>query len=107
MHAVLQAGGKQYRVAPGESIQIEKIPGNAGDSVSFDKVIMTSDGEQASIGKPYVENARIEGRIVRQGKYRKVIAFKFRRRKGHRKKIGHRQAFTEVKIEKIDVGAQV
>ncbi len=103
MQAVFQTGGKQYRVALGESIQIEKIPGNAGDSVTFDKIIMTSDGEQATIGKPYLDNARIEGRIIRQGKFRKVIAFKFRRRKGYRKKIGHRQAFTQVKIENISL----
>lgn len=101
MHAVFQTGGKQYRVAAGESIAIEKVPGNAGDSITFDKIIMTSDGEQVSVGKPFLENASVTGRILRQGKARKVIAFKFRRRKGYRKKIGHRQQFTQVKIENI------
>ena len=104
MHAVFQTGGKQYRVAPGDSVLIEKVPGNQGDSVTFDKIIMTSDGEQVSVGRPYLESARVTGRIVRQGKARKVIAFKFRRRKGYRKKIGHRQQFTQVQIENINVG---
>ena len=71
--------------------------------ITFDKIILTSDGEQVSIGKPYLDNARVTGRIVRQGKAKKVIAFKFRRRKGYRKKIGHRQQFTQVKIENINV----
>ncbi|RJR33255.1 MAG: 50S ribosomal protein L21 [Desulfobacteraceae bacterium] len=101
MHAVFQSGGKQYRVAPGDSVLVEKVAGNAGDSVTFDRVILTSDGEQVNIGKPYLDNARVEGRITRQGKARKVIAFKFKRRKGFRKKIGHRQQFTQVKIENI------
>lgn len=103
MHAVFQSGGKQYRVAPGDSVMVEKVPGNAGDSVTFDRIILTSDGEQVSIGKPYLDNAKVEGRITRQGKARKVIAFKFKRRKGFRKKIGHRQQFTQVKIENIQV----
>lgn len=101
MHAVFQSGGKQYRVAPGDSVLVEKVPGNAGDSVTFDKIILTSDGEQVSIGKPYLDNAKVEGRITRQGKAKKVIAFKFKRRKGFRKKIGHRQQLTQVKIENI------
>jgi large subunit ribosomal protein L21 len=104
MHAVFQSGGKQYRVAPGDSVLVEKVPGNPGDSVTFEKIILTSDGDQVNIGKPYVDNAKIEGRIIRQGKARKVIAFKFRRRKGYRKKIGHRQQFTQLKIENIHVG---
>jgi len=103
MHAVFQSGGKQYRVAPGDSVMVEKVPGNAGDSVTFDRIILTSDGEQVSIGKPYLDNAKVEGRITRQGKARKVIAFKFKRRKGFRKKIGHRQQFTQIKIENIQV----
>ncbi|PKN30498.1 MAG: 50S ribosomal protein L21 [Deltaproteobacteria bacterium HGW-Deltaproteobacteria-21] len=103
MHAVFQSGGKQYRVAPGDSVMVEKVPGNAGDFVTFDRIILTSDGEQVSIGKPYLDNAKVEGRITRQGKARKVIAFKFKRRKGFRKKIGHRQQFTQVKIENIQV----
>jgi len=103
MHAVFQSGGKQYRVAPGDSVMVEKVTGNAGDSVTFDRVILTSDGEQVNIGRPYLDNARVEGRITRQGKARKVIAFKFKRRKGFRKKIGHRQQFTQVKIENIQI----
>lgn len=103
MHAVFQSGGKQYRVAPGDTVMVEKVPGNPGDAVTFDKIILTSEGEQVSIGRPYLDNAKVEGRITRQGKAKKVIAFKFRRRKGYRKKIGHRQQFTQVKIENINV----
>ena len=105
MHAVFKTGGKQYRVAPGDDVKVEKLPGAVGDTISFDTVLMTSEGDQASLGKPYLENTRVEGRITRQGKDRKVLAFKFKRRKGHRKTIGHRQSYTQVKIEGISVGA--
>lgn len=104
MHAVFKTGGKQYRVATGEEIRVEKISGNVGDTIAFETVIMTSEGEQVSLGKPYLENARVTGRITRQGKLRKLVVFKFRRRKGFRKKTGHRQSFTQVRIEGINVG---
>jgi large subunit ribosomal protein L21 len=72
--------------------------------VSFDNVLVTSDGEQVSVGKPYLENVKVMGKITRQAKNRKVVVFKFRRRKGYRRKTGHRQAFTQVRIEKIGAG---
>jgi large subunit ribosomal protein L21 len=106
MHAVFKIGGKQYRVAPGDEVKVEKLPGKEGDSVAFDNVLMTSDVEQVSVGKPYLENVKVMGKITRQGKHGKVVVFKFRRRKGYRKKTGHRQAFTHVKIEGIEAGAQ-
>jgi large subunit ribosomal protein L21 len=104
MYAVIQTGGKQYRVEPGMDLKVEKLPAGVGENVIFDKVLLAADGVQVQIGNPYVENARVTGRITRQGKNRKVVVFKFRRRKTFRKKTGHRQIFTQVRIENINVG---
>ena len=101
MYAIIKTGGKQYRVAEGEEVKVERLPGVTGDDVTFDKVLMTSDGEAVKIGKPYLEDAEVSGHITRQGKDRKIIVFKFKKRKGYRKKQGHRQEFTSVKIENI------
>ena len=106
MHAVFETGGKQYRAAPGDEVKVEKLPGKEGDPVAFESVLMTSEGEQVSLGKPYLENVRVTGKITRQAKNAKVVVFKFKRRKGYRKKTGHRQAFTQVRIEGIQAGAQ-
>jgi large subunit ribosomal protein L21 len=101
MYAVIQAGGKQYRVAKGDEIRFEKVPGNVGDTVHFDQVLLT-DGEQGlNVGHPYLENSEVTGRIVRQGKHPKILVFKYKRRKGYRRKKGHRQHFTLVRIEHI------
>jgi len=102
MYAVIETGGKQYRVSPGEEVKLEKLPGDIGDPVSFDKVLLTSDGENVQIGKPYVDNAKVTGRLTVHGKERKIIVFKYKKRKGFRKKTGHRQQFTQVKIENIE-----
>ncbi len=101
MYAVINTGGKQLRVSPGESVRCEKIPGEIGEAISFDKVLLTSDGEEISIGKPYLES-KVTGHIIRQGKSRKVVVFKYKKRKGYRRKRGHRQDFTLVKIDGID-----
>lgn len=103
MYAVIQTGGKQYRVTPGEDIILEKLPGHAGDPVVFERVLMTSDGENVQVGKPYVENAKVVGRLKRQDKSKKVTVFKFKRRKGFRRTKGHRQPFSLVRIEGIEV----
>jgi large subunit ribosomal protein L21 len=105
MYAVIETGGKQYRVAPGMDLKVEKLSANVGENVVFDKVLLTSDGEKTQIGKPYVENAKVLARLMNQGKSRKVIVFKFRRRKHYRKKVGHRQNFALVKIQEIQLGA--
>lgn len=104
MYAVIQTGGKQYRVAQGDDLRIEKLAGQEGDAVVFDKVLMTVDGENVRVGKPFVENAKVLGRLKRQDKDKKVVVFKFKRRKGYRRTKGHRQPFSLVKIEGIEVG---
>ena len=101
MYAVIQTGGKQYRVAPGDMLKIEKLDGNVGDSIAFDKILLTSDGENVNLGKPYLEDIKVHGSIARQGKEKKIIVFKYKRRKGYRKKQGHRQSFTLIKIDNI------
>lgn len=102
MYAVIQTGGKQYRVAPGEEVKIEKLPGQIGDEVSFDKVLLTSDGEKVVLGKPYLENAKVVGHITNHRRDKKIVVFKFKRRKGFRKKQGHRQDFSLIRIDAIE-----
>jgi large subunit ribosomal protein L21 len=103
MYAFIQTGGKQYRVAQGDDLTVEKLPGQVGDPVVFDKVLMTVDGENVQVGKPYVESAKVLGRLTRQDKSKKIMVFKYKRRKGYRRTKGHRQPFSLVKIEGIEV----
>lgn len=101
MYAVVTSGGKQYKVEEGETLKVEKIPGHVGSSVKFDRVLMIADGDTVSIGQPVLDDALVEGHIVEQGKSKKVIVFKYKRRKRYRRKHGHRQQFTAVKIDSI------
>jgi large subunit ribosomal protein L21 len=101
MYAVVSTGGKQYKVREGEILRVEKIPGDVGADVSFEKVLMLSDGEIVKIGQPVVEGAAVHGHIIEQARNRKIIVFKFKRRKRFRRKQGHRQSFTAVRIDKI------
>jgi large subunit ribosomal protein L21 len=103
MYAVVVSGGKQYKVREGEILKVEKIPGEIGDPISFDNVLLYSDGESLQIGQPQLESAEVSGHVVEQGKAPKIIVFKFKRRKGYRRKQGHRQRFTAVKIDRIKV----
>ncbi len=102
MYAVIKTGGKQYSVTPGKEVKLEKLEGGVGDTVAFEQVLLTSDGENIRVGKPYLEDAKVVGRITRQGKDRKIVVLKFKRRKGYRRKQGHRQRFSLVKIENIE-----
>ncbi|HDG98583.1 MAG: 50S ribosomal protein L21 [Deltaproteobacteria bacterium] len=102
MYAVIQTGGKQYKVAPGDEIQVEKLPALAGDQITFEKVLLASDGDTIKVGTPYVEGSKVIGRIVRQGKAKKIIVFKYKRRKNYKRKKGHRQHISLVRIEKIE-----
>ena len=101
MYAVIKAGGKQYRVKPGDEVRVEKMRGEVGDPIAFDQVLLTSDGEKVSVGRPFLEDTKVTGRITRQGKNRKIVVFKYKKRKDYRKNVGHRQQFTQVKIEEI------
>lgn len=101
MYAVIQTGGKQYRVQPGDTVHVEKLPGAAGDPVQFDRVLMISDDDSVAVGRPVVEGAKVSGEIVEQGRGKKLIVFKFKRRKDYRRRNGHRQDYTAIKIGHI------
>lgn len=102
MYAIIKTGGKQYRVAEGETLRVEKLNAE-GDSntVKFDQVLLVG-GDEVKIGTPMVEGASVDAEILRQGRAKKIIVFKKKRRKGYHKKQGHRQAFTEVRITGIN-----
>ena len=100
MYAVIKTGGKQYRVAKGDKIFVEKLPGNVGDAVSFNQVLLVG-GETIKLGKPHVAGAKVDATILEHGRGEKVIIFKFRRRKNYRRKTGHRQPFTTLQIAEI------
>ena len=105
MYAIIKSGGKQYRIMEGSRVRIEKVPGNADEHISLGDVLAVNDGERMLVGNPYVTGALVTGKIVAQGRARKVIVFKYKRRKDSKKKKGHRQAYTELLIEKIEVEA--
>lgn len=99
--AIVRTGGKQYRVEPGEVLRVEKLDGEVGGTVELDEVLLLGKGAEAQVGKPLVEGAKVTGTITAQGRGAKVIVYKFRRRKNYRRKQGHRQAYTEIKINEI------
>ncbi len=102
MYAIVNTGGKQYKIQQGDVLRVEKIPGEVGSPVSFDKVLMFSDGENVNIGRPVLDNVAVKGHIVEQGKGKKIIVFKYKRRKRYRRKLGHRQQYTAIKIDSIE-----
>jgi large subunit ribosomal protein L21 len=102
MYAVVKTGGKQYRVSTGETVQVEKLEGNPGDQVVLDQVLLVGAGENVTIGKPILDGVKVLAEIANQGRHRKVIIFKYRRRKRYHKKAGHRQPFTALKITSIE-----
>ncbi|MEZ5543386.1 MAG: 50S ribosomal protein L21 [Pseudomonadota bacterium] len=101
MYAVIKTGGKQYRVAQGETLRIETLAGNTGDAVEFDQVLMIGEGADVKIGTPYVSGGKVTATIKSHGRGKKVEIIKFRRRKHHMKRMGHRQNYTEVEITGI------
>ncbi len=102
MYAVVRTGGKQLRVEPGDSVRIEKLPGDVGDTVELDQVLMVGGSQETRIGTPLVEGVKVVGKIVNQGLGPKLIIFKMKRRQGYRRKAGHRQPYTEVLVDRID-----
>jgi len=101
MIAVIETGGKQYKVAVGDKVKIEKLSGEAGAAVAFDKILLVADGDSAKIGQPYVSGASVTANILEQGRDKKKIVFRYHSKTRYRKKKGHRQHFTEVQIENI------
>lgn len=101
MYAVIQTGGKQYRVQPGETVVVEKLDGNAGDQVHFDEVLLVANDGAVTVGKPMVDGAKVTGSIVEHQQGDKLVVFKFKRRKSYRRRNGHRQDYTAVKIDEV------
>ncbi len=101
MYAVIQTGGKQYRVAPGDRLRVEKLPGERGATITFDQILMVG-GEAVRIGKPYVAGVKVSAEVLAQDRAKKIIVFKLKKRKNYRRKNGHRQPFTELKITGIE-----
>ncbi len=102
MYAVVKTGGKQYRVAQGEYLKVEKLEGNEGDTIELDQVLMIADGDNLKIGAPLVDGGKVTATIKSHGRGKKVEIMKFRRRKHHQKRTGHRQSYTEIEITAIN-----
>jgi len=101
MYAVVKTGGKQYRVSPGDSVEVETLPYEVGEQIELDQVLLVANGSGTKIGQPLVEGAKVVATVTRQVKGRKVIVFKYRSSKRYRRKRGHRQYHTRLRIEKI------
>ncbi len=101
MYAIIATGGKQYKVSEGDIITIEKLDVPAGETVAFDQVLSVSDGK-LQVGDPYLKNATVDGTVLEQGRGKKVIVYKYKRKDRYRKKQGHRQYYTRVRIDKIN-----
>ena len=101
MYAIIATGGKQYKVSEGDIIKVEKLGVEAGQTVTFDQVLVVSD-KDAKVGNPTVSGASVEASVVEEGKDKKVVVYKYKRKLGYHKKNGHRQAYTKVKIDKIN-----
>jgi len=103
VYAVIEAGGKQHKVTEGEILRVEKIDAEIGTEITFDKVMMVKadDDDKVMIGKPYVDNASVKAEVVEQGKHKKIIIFKYKRKKNYQRKQGHRQKYTTLRIKAI------
>ena len=105
MYAVFRSGGKQYRAAKGDVLRLEKIEADEGATVNFDQVLMLGEGSDVKVGNPILSGSTVSGKVVRQGKSKKVPVVKFKRRKNYKRQLGHRQYFTEVVVTSIAGGA--
>lgn len=101
MYAIIATGGKQYKVAEGEKVRVEKLEGEIGGKITLDRVLMLGEGTNVKIGRPTVEGASVEAEITDQARHKKIVVFKYKRRKNYRRKYGHRQPYTELKINSI------
>ncbi len=101
MYAVVETGGKQYRVTVGQTIEVEKLPFAVGEKVELNRVLLVADGDEVKVGQPTVKGAKILATVVEHGKGKKIIIFKYKPKERYRRKKGHRQAYTRLRIEKI------
>lgn len=102
MHAIIVTGGKQYKVTQGDVLYVEKLPVEAGETVKFDQVLAVIDGDKATFGQPTVSGASVEANVVKNGKGKKVIVFKYKPKKNEKRKQGHRQPYTKIEITKVN-----
>ena len=105
MQAIIETGGKQYKVAEGAVIYIEKLDGDTGDTILFDRVLAVFEDEKLKTGTPYITDVTVEGKVIKQGRNKKVVVFKMNAKKNYRRKQGHRQPYTKVQIGKFNLGA--
>lgn len=104
MYAIIRSGDKQFRAEPGQTVKVPTIDAEVGDTVTFDQVLLAGADDDVKVGTPTVDGASVTGEVVRHGKGRKIIVFKWKRRKNYRRKQGHRQKYTEVRIDEIRLG---
>lgn len=104
MYAIVRTGGKQYQVSPGDIILIEKLTAAAGEEIALNEVLMVKDDDRLRLGTPIVENSSVKAKVLSHGRAKKIIVFKFKRRKQYRKTRGHRQDFTRIQIQEIIAG---
>ena len=102
MYAVVRSGGKQYKVSAGDVLRVEKLDAQVGDTITLEDVLMVSDGEKVNVEQSELAKAKVTARVTEQGRHRKIVVFKYKRRKRYRRKRGHRQWFTELAIENIE-----
>ncbi len=102
MYAIIETGGKQYKVAEGDTLKVEKLGLAAGETVTFDNVLLVSNDNGLTVGNPVVSNATVTATVAEEGKAKKVVIYKYKAKKGYHKKQGHRQPFTKIKIDKIN-----
>ncbi len=102
MHAIIVTGGKQYKVTEGDVLYVEKLPVESGDTVTFDQVLAVIDGDKATFGQPTVSGASVQANVVKNGKGKKVIVFKYKPKKNEKAKQGHRQPYTKIEITKVN-----
>ncbi len=103
MYALIETGGKQYRVEKDQVLSVEKLPQEEGESITFEKVLLVNQDGEVKIGTPYVQGAKVTGKVVKHGRGKKIIVFKYKPKKNYKRKKGHRQPFTQVLIENIEL----
>ncbi|NLJ59608.1 MAG: 50S ribosomal protein L21 [Firmicutes bacterium] len=103
MYAVIETGGKQYRVKEGDTLRVERLPGEPGEILELDRVLLVRDGDDIKVGNPVLSGVRVSAKVLAQDKGRKILVFKYKPKKNYRKRYGHRQPYTEIQIQKIEV----